>query len=212
MDVATVLKYVARGVIDQSLRCVEVGAKCLDPPALTSGMLKKYGLHSEHTILNFWRALDRILEPRGGRVCIYRSRYMDFYLLLVHGMEEVYYAKDVDMYVDPLDCGEHECLSIPHTHTLKIYLEGRYGGGTKVKLNLVHVLAIAVSSDEEFASCLKDFSEDPLSISKLLRISMCIHRMMKSSKSVLTKIMDKVPDDFQSFVNVSPILRKILKL
>jgi len=212
MDVASLLKYVAKGVIDQSVRCVEVRAKCLDPPALTSGMLKKYGLHSEHTILNFWKNLDKVIESRSGKVCIYRSRFMDFFLLLIHNIDEVYYAKDIDMYLDPIDCNNHECVSIPHTHVLKIYLEGAYKDRTRVKLNLVHVLAIAISRDREFSSCLKEFSENPLSMERLIKISMCVHRMMKNFRSVLSKLMDRVPEDFHSFVNISPLLRKLLKL
>jgi len=210
MDVVTLLKVVARGVVDQSIKCAEVHAKCIDPPALTSGMLRKYGMHSEHTILNFWRSLDRLLS-RGGRVSIYRSRHMDFCLLLLHRMEEVYYAQDIDMYVDPLDCDTHQCTSAPHTHTLKVYIEGRYGDRTEISLNVVHVLSIAIAREPSFRKCLEDFAENPLSIPKLLKISRCIHDMMKKNRGVLEKILEKVPDDLHSFLNLSPLLRRIVK-
>ncbi len=210
MDVVTLIKMVARGIVDQSVKCVEVGAKCIDPPSLTSGMLRRYGLHSEHTILNFWRNLDKLIS-RFGRICIYRSRHMDFYLTMLHRLEEVYYAHDIDMYVDPLDCEEHECTSAPHTHTLKVYIEGRYGDRTEISLNLVYLLSIAIARDREFKRCLEDFASNPTSVPSIVRIARCVHRLMMENRGVLERILEKVPEDIGSFFNLSPVLRRLAK-
>ncbi len=210
MDVVAIVKIVARGVVEQSIKCVESRAKCIDPPALTSGMLKRFGLHSEHTILNFWRNLDKLLS-KSNRLCIYRSRHMDFYLTLLHRMEEVYYAQDIDMYVDPLDCENRVCTSAPHAHTLKVYIEGKYGNRTEINFNVVRVLSIAISRDKKMRECLEDFAENPLSVTNIVRVSRCIHRIMKENKGILERILEKVPEDLQSFLNLSPILRRVIR-
>ena len=206
----TLTKIVARGVVDQALKCVEYGLRCLDPPALTSGMLKRYGVHSEHTILSFWRALDRVLE-RNRSLSIYRSKYMDFSLLLMHSLEDVYLVKDLGIYVDPVDCEGRECVAVPHTHVLRIYLEGSYEGTPRLKINIVNLLAIVIAREPSFRSCLERLAEDPTSVRNVVEIARCVYGLLRKYDKVLARIMDRVPDKFSSFVNISPFLRSVLK-
>ena len=206
----TLTKIVARGVADQALKCVEYGLRCLDPPALTSGMLKRYGVHSEHTILSFWRALDRILE-KVRNLTIYKSKYMDFNLVLTHSLEDVYLVKDLGIYVDPVDCEDRECVAVPHTHVLKIYLVGSYEGTPRIRINVVNLLSIVIAREPEFRKCLENLVEDPTSVRRVVEIARCVYILLRKYNNVLARLMDRVPDRFSSFVNISPFLRSVLK-
>ncbi len=210
MELKDVLRIVVRAVYEQSLTCIEHGLLCLDPPVLTSGMLKRYGIRSDHVILNFWKAVDRIITTH-RTVPIYRSRYIDFEIQFQHRIEEVYKLSDLGMYVDPAECMERNCIAVPHAHVLKVYLEGKYGGYLALRLNVVTLIKIVSHYEPKFMLCLHDFSENPLSLDKLVKFAECVYSLFTRHRSMLQNLLDRLPESFEGFLNLSPLLRHALR-
>ncbi len=204
------LRIVARSVYEQALACIEHELLCLDPPALTSGMLKQYGIRSDHVILNFWKAIDRIIAAY-RTVPVYKSKYISFELQLQHRIEDVYKLSDLGVYVDPAECMERNCIAVPHTHVLKIYLEGRYEGYLALRLNVVTLIKMISHYEPKLMSCLRDFSENPLSPTELVRFASCIYSLFTRHRGILQNLLDRLPESFEGFLNLSPFLRHALR-
>ncbi len=210
MDLELIANIIARAVRDQVKVCIEYDLKCIDPPALTSGMLKRYGIRSDHAIVGFWRKLVKVLS-RCGRVRIYQSKYMAFDLVFIHSVEDVYRLVDEDAYVDPIDCEHRRCVVAPHSHTLRIYLEGMYGTRLDLKLNLISVLRIVLAREPRFVYCLDKYVQSPISSESIVKMAMCILSLATKYRNALVRVLDKVPSNIETLAMLSPVLRDAVR-
>ncbi len=205
-----IVRIVVRGLLDQTRLCIDLDLKCIDPPTLTSGMLRRYGVSSDHVVLNFWNKLSKILE-KSNRFEIYRSRCISVNLVLIHRLSKVRKLVEHDAYVDPLDCIDKVCVVAPHSHVLKTYLEYRCCTGLRIRWNLVSLLRLVASRDPSFLECVESFAQDPTSIDRVLNIAQCVLRLLNTYRRPLMHVFDRIPSNLQELVKVSPFLRKIVR-
>jgi len=210
MNINEVLKMVIRSLVDQAKACIEYDLKCIDPPVLTSGMLRYYGIHSDHTIASFWKTLDKLIAMYKD-LELYRSKYMNFKFVLQHRVDDAYRIANTNIYVDPIDCSTRKCVVAPHTHVLKIYIKGFYEDKAIVELNVIGILKIVLHYEPILIECLSKFVENPFSTNSVLKLVNCIYNIVLRHREVLSELLDTIPTSLDSFIKRSPLLRHIVK-
>ena len=204
-----VVRIIVCALRDQVRNCLKYGLRCLDPPVLTSGMLRRYGIKSDHTIVNFWHRVQTIVS-RFEHLEIYRSRHMVFALYMQHSLEDAYKLVDLDIYVDPIDCEHRQCLVAPHSHVLRIYFVGNYSN-LNLKINVISLLKLVSVKEPRFLTCLDRLAQDPLSEDNIIRVSLCVLSILNKYRTFLARFIEKVPNTLTNLINLSPLLRSSIR-
>jgi hypothetical protein len=209
MKILDVAKIIIRTTYDQVMNCVRYYLHCLDPPSTTSGMLDRYGLDTYAKKLSFWRSVDTIIS-KYNNVKLFKGKFGDFKLVMVHAIEEVYKVENSDIYVDPLDCNYLKCVATPRSHTLRIYLEGVYSERVILRINIVTLLKIAISENPYFRECLEEFVENPVSVDVIMKLANCSLSVLSKHRSIYEMLFNKHAKNVLDVLKHSPIVWKYI--
>jgi len=216
------VKLIIKGIERQTLLCTKHNLWCIDPPALTSGMIRSMYKMSDHAIENFWRYVEEYLVSKTP-IEIFKINGIKVLITLQHMKTHVEFSKRYGIYLDELDCyvcrGGLECIKVPSTHVLKIYIIGIYNDELRFKLNAIYVLKILrkvePKSFNELMKALRNIVDESfLYLGNLLKV---VTTTINRHKGILTEILGpKITrmglNNSNKLMHHSPILRKLLKL
>ena len=198
---------ILKSVDIQVKSCLKYNAKCRDPPATTSSLLKsKLGL-SEFKIKRFWR-IARVYH--GYSLNIYRLRDAWFHLVILVRRGTAYSYND-DFFPDEFDCMRAKCLEYTNENMLYIYLEGGLGGEA-LRINTIYILKKLLEVESE---CYKKIMEGVEGIirrdhTRIIRSVTCLFRILKSYSTILSEILPFIPRSLNDLLLISPALGSIL--
>jgi len=209
MKVLDVVKLIIRATYDQVMNCIRYYLHCLDPPSTTSGMLDRYGLDTYAKKLSFWKTVDNIIS-KYNNVELFKGKFGDFRLVMVHAIEEAYKVENSDIYIDPLDCSYIKCTATPRSHTLRIYLEGIYSERVILRINIVTLLKLAITENPYFRECFEEFVENPTSTEVIMKLANCSLSVLSKHKSLYEILFNKHTKNVLDILKRSPIARRYI--
>ncbi len=210
MKLNEIVILLIKAITNQVDNCLKYNLNCLDPPCITSGQLNVYGLKNYSTKASFWRNIDSIASRYNG-ITIFKGRFGVFKLFLVHSIEEVYRVENTLIYVDPLDCEYVNCIAVPRTHSLRIYLEGSYSSRVILKVNIVTLLKLAITENPYFKECLERFAEEPFSKERVIHIASCSLSVLSKHRSIYDVVFNRYPKNISEVLRHIPILKNLYK-
>ena len=215
------LQLILDGIKMQVSLCSKLNLWCVDPPALTSGIIRSISKMSDHAIENFWKYIETNLVAKTP-LEIFKVNGIKVLLILQHMKTHVEYSRKYGIYLDELDCyvskSGLECIKVPSTHVLKIYIIGTYNDEVRFKLNAIYILKtlqkIEPKTFNELMDAIKGvINRDIKSLKTLLRI---ITITVNKHKNILTEILGPEiahisTGDYNKLLHYSHILRKLLR-
>ncbi|MCE4625642.1 MAG: hypothetical protein F7C35_07265 [Desulfurococcales archaeon] len=123
------------------LNCVYCRLKCVNPPAVTTGLLRDLG-YTQYDIRAFWSRL-----PLGiNKIAIYRTRIGKFDLIFDHrvGAVKETVCRNLTTPVDNIDARRVPSYTSPNTHMLYLQVEGGFGGNV-LRINIIRLARIIES-------------------------------------------------------------------
>ncbi len=208
---ATALEFVnalLRGVDSQVRGCVKYGARCRDPPAVTSTFLRNSLGFSEFRVKRFWRVARSLT---GYSLNVYRLRDAWFHLVPSVRRGAAYVVREGDFFPDVFDCMSLECVEYTNENSLYLYLEGGLGGEA-LRLNVVYVLRKLFMARpacyETIVRAVESVSKGDLAggMSGLI----CMFRVLKDYGNLLADVIPVVPRSPSELMLLSPALRTIV--
>jgi len=174
---------------------------------------------SDHAIENFWKYVEEYLVSKTP-IEMFKINGMKALITLQHMKTHVEFSKRYGIYLDELDCyvcrGSLECIKIPSTHILKIYIIGIYNDELRFKLNAIYVLKILrkvePKSFNELMKTLRNIIDEGLPyLESLLKI---VTAIVNKHKDLLIEILGpKITHislgDLSKLIHYSPILKKL---
>jgi hypothetical protein len=208
---AAVLEFVnalLKGVDAQVRGCVKYGARCRDPPAVTSTFLRSSLGFSEFRVKRFWRVARSLT---GYSLNVYRLRDAWFHLVPSVRRGAAYVVRGGDFFPDVFDCRALECVEYTNENSLYLYLEGGLGGEA-LRLNVVYVLVkllkVRPECYETILRAVESVSRGDLSggVSGLI----CMFKVLRDYGNVLADIIPVVPRSPSELMLLSPALGSII--
>jgi len=198
---------ILKSVDIQVKSCFKYNAKCRDPPAVTSSLLKSKLSLSEFKIKRFWRIARAY---HGYSLSIYRLRDVWFHLVILVKKGTAYSYND-DFFPDEFDCMKVKCLEYTNENMLYIYLEGGLGGEA-LRINTIYVLKKLLEVESE---CYKKLMEGVEGVirrdhTKIVRSIPCLFRILKKHSTILSEILPFIPKSLNDLLLISPALGSIL--
>jgi len=208
------LYLILRGIDNQCVTCARFNLWCIDPPALTSGMIKRFAGLSDHAIETFWKFVDSTLRPKLP-IKIFKIDDVIFLLAMEHMKTHIRYSRKYNVYLDDIDCfinEDLECIEVPISHVMKVYLVGSYGEEVKIKLNVVFILKTLYKYSPRLYNNLMNSIKSLIyngtsSISDLIS---CIIKILMRYRGILRELVGPLPLNKKAILNSSPVLRKLL--
>jgi len=215
------LQLILDGIKMQVSLCSKLNLWCIDPPALTSGIIRSINKMSDHAIENFWKYIETNLVAKTP-LEIFKVNGIKVLLILQHMKTHVEYSRKYGIYLDELDCyvGKSglECIKVPSTHVLKIYIIGTYNDEVRFKLNAIYILKTLQKIEPKIFNELMDsikgvINRDIKSLKTLLKT---ITITVNKHKNILTEILGPEiahisTNDYDKLLHYSHILRKLLR-
>jgi len=202
------LDALLKGVDHQVKGCLRYGARCRDPPAITSTFLRSVLGFSEFRVKRFWRVAKSLT---GYSLNVYRLRDAWFHLVLTVRRGGVLAVNGGDFFPDMFDCLKLECVEFTNENALYLYLEGGLGGEA-LRVNVVHVLTKLLSVRP---SCYETLLNAVESVSKGdLRggasAVACLFRVLRDYSNALADIIPVIPKSLSELLLLSPALNAVV--
>ncbi|RLG85167.1 MAG: hypothetical protein DRO39_06260 [Thermoprotei archaeon] len=207
-------RYILRAVERQVLGCIDEGLICLDPPAVTTAILRKRLGLSESTIRSFWRFV-RNHSFTADEMLIYKfaEAKVGIEMNVVQGT-----AYSIDgVFVDSIDCKLHprRCVEIPNANMLYIYVVAS-AEGSIARVNAVYLLkkltqaegARVLRAIEDLALALAGHKIDEGALDSVSYIVSVVHKYKKYTRDIFIK----VPESLEELKKFSPLVRRFLRL
>ncbi len=204
--VEAIIKSAKRVVED----CIELGLKCLDPPATITPLLRCLG-YNEYQARKFWAFFENLEKPL--EVKIYKYLSIEFKLLIAHRKEIVMHLKKGCTPLDELDCRRlhKECIKTPHAHALYVFLEGRVEEDY-IRLNIIRLLKLLYEKyPDKTRKILDILVEAAWDHRKINEVYSIILEILRTESELLKLIVPLIPLSINELVERSPILRRIHK-
>ncbi|GAB6148742.1 hypothetical protein JCM10135_12840 [Stetteria hydrogenophila] len=205
------IEAVARSAGHVSLRCAELGLRCMDPPSATSHLLRRLG-YNEYQVRRFWLLLGR--AGGGLGVEVYRYAPVSFTLVLRYRKGPVAHLRGGCLPLDSLDCRVlgSRCVKAPHSHALYIYLEGTLegSGDAMLRVNAVRLLSRLARRSRRAVESLVDAVVDAAwgraGASSLYE---AVLEALRLGRGLLRHVLPLLPGTVEELALFSPALRRL---
>ncbi|MEB3759286.1 MAG: hypothetical protein GSR72_04635 [Desulfurococcales archaeon] len=187
------------------IACTICRLKCIDPPAVTTGMLYDLG-YSQYDVRVFWSRL-----PRGEYgFTIYQLKEGEIRILFEHNVGKVqeYYCDDVRIPVDDYDAEKRPTIYTPNSHRLFVRFHGNLGGNL-IRVNVVRIAKIVESYEpglpEELLDVIRQVYWGKRPKEDLARL---IVSELSRWRNIVSLLFPHLPKDDAGYVERMPILRR----
>ncbi len=197
-----------RGLDSQVKGCIKYGARCRDPPVITSTFLRNALGFSEFRVKRFWKVAKSLM---GYSLNIYRLRDAWFHLVINVRKGAVFVTEDGSFFPDMFDCMKLRCVEYPNENVLYLYVEGGLGGEA-LRVNVVYIMKklfdIRPNCYDTLVKSIENISEGNLvgGMSGFI----CVFKILKDYSSTLADILPVIPKSLTELVLLSPAIGSIM--
>jgi len=200
-----------RSIDHQVRECVRYGARCRDPPAVTTSMLKDLFELSEFRVKRFWKVSESLSR---ARVEVYRVRGSEFYITLKRRKGSGYVVNNT-FFPDTYDCDKLRrwCVEVANVNELYLYLEGVVEGES-MRVNVVFLMKKLAEASPK---CYKNI----MALVRALSLGVgfeavaggvrCLVAVLRRYRGLIADVLPVVPRSVEEALLISPALNRVFK-